>query len=150
MVVVSLVILPSGDCHGTSLVISHHCFMWWLGVVRQQAITWANVDKPLCRHVTSLGHNELIVRDNVSGTVTPFHSQSDMVLGEVWQNSRQIGPKTYNFVLNYLVPSDAKVGTGNKSITWLLTGALCHKVISSRDIDFVWKIGACFLWDRYI
>ena len=27
--------------------------------VRQQAITWANVDPVLCRHVGSLGHNEL-------------------------------------------------------------------------------------------
>ena len=27
--------------------------------VRQQAITWANNDPDLCRHVVSLGHNEL-------------------------------------------------------------------------------------------
>ena len=32
----------------------------WLGAVRQQAITWANVDPDLCRHMASLGHNELI------------------------------------------------------------------------------------------
>ena len=25
----------------------------------QQAITWANVDPYLCRHLASLGHNEL-------------------------------------------------------------------------------------------
>ena len=25
----------------------------------QQAITWANVDPDLCRHMASLGHNEL-------------------------------------------------------------------------------------------
>ena len=25
----------------------------------QQAITWANVDPDLCRHLASLGHNEL-------------------------------------------------------------------------------------------
>ena len=30
-----------------------------LGAIRQQAITWANVDPDLCRHVASLGHNEL-------------------------------------------------------------------------------------------
>ena len=28
--------------------------------VKQQAITWANVDPDLCRHMASLGHNELI------------------------------------------------------------------------------------------
>ena len=30
----------------------------WLGVVRQQAITWANVDPDLCHHTASPGHNE--------------------------------------------------------------------------------------------
>ena len=35
---------------------------WWsvnIGAVRQQAITWANVDSDLCCHMVSLGHNEL-------------------------------------------------------------------------------------------
>ena len=27
--------------------------------VRQQAITWANINQELCRHMASLGHNEL-------------------------------------------------------------------------------------------
>ena len=31
----------------------------WLGAIRQQAITWANVDPDLCRHVASLGQDEL-------------------------------------------------------------------------------------------
>ena len=30
-----------------------------LGAVRQQTITWANVRPDLCRHMASLGHNEL-------------------------------------------------------------------------------------------
>ena len=30
-----------------------------LGAIRQQAITWANVDPDLCRHMASLGLNEL-------------------------------------------------------------------------------------------
>ena len=29
------------------------------GATRQQAIAWADVDPDLCRHMTSLGHNEL-------------------------------------------------------------------------------------------
>ena len=32
---------------------------WWLGVIRQQAITWANVDPGLCRNMASLCHEEL-------------------------------------------------------------------------------------------
>ena len=32
---------------------------WWVNVGWQQAITWANVDLDLCRHMASLGHSEL-------------------------------------------------------------------------------------------
>ena len=40
-------------------MISQHWFRRWLGAVRQQAITWANVDPDLCCHLASPGHNEL-------------------------------------------------------------------------------------------
>ena len=33
--------------------------MPWLGAVLHQAITWAQVDPDLCRHMASLSHNEL-------------------------------------------------------------------------------------------
>ena len=32
----------------------------WMSLDRQQAITWANVDPDLCRHMASLGHNEVM------------------------------------------------------------------------------------------
>ena len=35
-------------------------FRWWLGAVRQQAITWANGDPDLFRHMVSLGPKEFI------------------------------------------------------------------------------------------
>ena len=37
---------------------TQHWFRQWLGAIRQQAITWANVDTDLCCHIASLGHNE--------------------------------------------------------------------------------------------
>ena len=46
------------------VVISHrsqHWYRWWLGAVRQQAVTWTNVDTDLCHHMVSQGHNELSV-----------------------------------------------------------------------------------------
>ena len=43
------------NCFRVSAIELH----WYL--VRQQAITWANVDTYLCRHMVSLGHNELIM-----------------------------------------------------------------------------------------
>ena len=40
-------------------MISQHWFGDWLGALRQQAITWKGVDSDQCRHMASLGHNEL-------------------------------------------------------------------------------------------
>ena len=36
--------------------------LWWLTAIRQQAITWANVDPELCHHMVLLGHNELNIQ----------------------------------------------------------------------------------------
>ena len=44
------IIMPSDECHRTSLMINSHWFRLWLGAVRQQAITWANVDQDLCHY----------------------------------------------------------------------------------------------------
>ena len=49
-------IMPWDGCHGTSSMISQHWFKQWLGAVRQQAITWANVDLVPCRHIAWLRH----------------------------------------------------------------------------------------------
>ena len=51
--------LLSGKCYRTSLMITQHWFRLWLVAIRQQAITWANVDPDLCRHLASLSLNEL-------------------------------------------------------------------------------------------
>ena len=42
-----------------SLDLTDGKFREWLGAIRQQAITWANVDPDLCRHMASLGPSEL-------------------------------------------------------------------------------------------
>ena len=56
----ALVKLLSDECHyRTPKMIGQHSFRWWLGAIRQQAITWANVDPKLWRHMASVGHNEL-------------------------------------------------------------------------------------------
>ena len=57
---VSLVKLPSDEDQQTLSMISQYLPRSWLGAIRQQAITWANIDPNLCRHVMSLGHNELM------------------------------------------------------------------------------------------
>ena len=40
-------------------MVNQHWFRKWLGAVRHQAITWVNVDRDLCCHMASLGHNDL-------------------------------------------------------------------------------------------
>ena len=52
--------LPSGACHKPLLMIIQHRFRLWLDAVRQQAITWTNVDPILCRHIVLLACNELL------------------------------------------------------------------------------------------
>ena len=52
-------IMSSDECHRTLLMISQHWFRYWLGAIRQQAITWTSVDQDLQRHMASLGPNEL-------------------------------------------------------------------------------------------
>ena len=48
--------------HWILLMTHQHWFSLWLGAIRQQAITWANVNPDLCRHMASLGHNEFILQ----------------------------------------------------------------------------------------
>ena len=46
--------LHSGECHKTSLLPCQHWLRQWLGAIRQQTITWANLDTALCCHMASL------------------------------------------------------------------------------------------------
>ena len=48
MAEVSLVKLPSYECHFAIHMVIQHGFRQWLGAVRQQAITWVNVDIGPC------------------------------------------------------------------------------------------------------
>ena len=41
------ILLLSGECHGTPLMISQHCFRYWLGAIKHQAITLTNLDPKL-------------------------------------------------------------------------------------------------------
>ena len=47
------------------------------GAVRQQAITWANVDPDPCRHMASLGHNELKI-------ISPHLQRHDFTTREIY------------------------------------------------------------------
>ena len=46
--------LPLGECHKTSLMISQHWLRYWLGAIRQQAITWINDDPDIYHHMAQV------------------------------------------------------------------------------------------------
>ena len=67
----ALMKLLSGEYHRTPLMISQHWFRLWLGAVRQQAITWANIDPDLCHYdifrpqwVKTI-HRKLTLKNNI-------------------------------------------------------------------------------------
>ena len=51
--------LAPGEYWKTLLMISQDGFRLWLGAVKQQAITWANVDTDLCCYMPLLHLNGL-------------------------------------------------------------------------------------------
>ena len=44
------------------------CFREWLDPVRQQVITWVNVNPDLCRQMVPLGHSELVQQLPITST----------------------------------------------------------------------------------
>ena len=90
----SLVNLPLDECHSNLLMISQHWFRYWLGAVRPQAITWANIDPDLC-HIASLSPNELThwgwVMHRCVSELTIIESDNGLLSGRrqaiIWTNS---------------------------------------------------------------
>ena len=58
--------------------------MWWLGAVRQQAITWVNVGQDLCRHMPSLRHNEPLLWRHNGGKCFSNHLPHDCLLNRLF------------------------------------------------------------------
>ena len=76
MAVISQAKLQSDEHHWTLVMISQHWFRYWLGAVRQQAITWTNVDQDPCHHMASLGHNELKRQLHTLSSLVPHIKQT--------------------------------------------------------------------------
>ena len=61
MAELSRVKLLLDECHWTLLIISQHWIRQWLGAVRLQTITWANVDSDPFGRIVSLGINYILI-----------------------------------------------------------------------------------------
>ena len=141
---VYLVKFPSDECHWTVLMISQHWFRWswwWLGVIRQQAITWANVDPDLCHHMMShsLGHkhHELTLSwTHIFAGACPklSHCQVTMTPTKLqhmyeWMNGRRLHTKsTFNLSHThqrirgkiYIIFKHWPLGVFNRSFRWVI------------------------------
>ena len=70
----SYVLMLLDERHRILLMISQHWLREWLGAIKQEAITDANVDLDLCRNMVSLGHRELTMRKILCQTITTVKS----------------------------------------------------------------------------
>ena len=137
-----LVKLLSGECYKQPLMISHHWFRSRLGIVRQQAITWANVDPQLCRHMALLGHNELICLRYHSTTHPPSSDQHRERL--LWEDAHPVPSDTVASVPWPGLPDEDQdeiyfCGTG-RTITAATPGIYCPAFpYVSRHVDVVWQ-----------
>ena len=98
----------SWKCHRTLLIRSQHWFRQWLGAVRQQAITWSNVDPELCHHMVSLGHIGLIYSGIVPRVSVNIGSGNGLSSNQhqaiIWTNANllSIGPCGTNIIKTWM------------------------------------------------
>ena len=79
---------------------SQHWFRLWLGAVRQQAITWVNVDPYVHHHMVPLGQNEL-----TNYMLNCFEETSKYITVTVWHHNEFDGVSNHwciHCLLNHL------------------------------------------------
>ena len=111
MIMVSLVILLSQECHWTLLMISQVNTDSGNGLVpaMQQAITGANFDSDLCYHMASLGHNELMMS---SGRQTWEAIIDTMIVTENWRKKKGYHSSVSTVLVDGLEPQGARTPAG--------------------------------------
>ena len=77
-----LLIMPTDGNHGTLLMNSLHWIRKRFGALRQQTITWTNVDPDVCCHTASSCHNELNTEWFISSTFKLDAMQSYQI--KIW------------------------------------------------------------------
>ena len=75
------VILFSGICYRAPLMVGKHCFGQKLDAVRQQAITWANFDHNIRRHMVLLSKQRVntFVGNVIDANMNIIHCKSSFV-----------------------------------------------------------------------
>ena len=123
--------MPSGVCHKTLLMVSQRWFKQWLGAVRQQAISRANIDSGLCLLMTSRGHNWWICCRRLISIASPSHARmgSDGIHLTHWGRVAHIC-----VVKMTIIRSDNGLSPGRRqAIIWTNAGIL---LIGPRGTNF--------------
>ena len=115
-------------------MISQHCFRQWLGAVRHQAITWANVDPDLCRCLVSLGHNELINLCVLKGFEKIWRYISMVSItcqnlggARIWNVSSMMSRSSLSYIVNAMAADDLVTEGARASTAMVLTSfSLLH------------------------
>ena len=110
-------------------MVSLHWFRQWLGAVRQQAITWANLDSDLCHHMALLDNNELIKTIDFIKLMT-----------------RQV---QVSLLIHLFGRQNAVLWILVRTLfceKWLIVkGIICNLVVSSVTSDDITQLGASYL-----
>ena len=83
-----------------AIISSQHWFRWWLVAVSKAAITWANADPDLHRHMVSIGHNVLKSSNNIDMKWQIYNTHHTIL----YHKSYKIGVKYYkgNWILIFV------------------------------------------------
>ena len=127
-----------GECHNTSLTVSQYRFREWLGVDRQQAITWANVDLDPCRHMASLGHSEL----NVTHWSSWVFMESLLCILSSWPRVQS----SNDFFSTFNLMDKALCSPHFVSKGWQQNIAHAALLFSSWHVQHLWKSGSLKLY----
>ena len=83
-----------GNCHRPLLMIYQYWLWQWLGAIRQQAITWANADLDLWRHMVQ--HCVLLRLNELTQNLMPIESLIAFWKHHSWNNRHWIGLHWFN------------------------------------------------------
>ena len=115
------------------------CQLWfrlWLGAVRQQAITWANVDPDFCRHMASLGHNEL---NDIIWLIQV--TQKSLKPREIWKRTCQTLQLTLCHIVDGWTGSDQDMKLQNEFVN--KSGKLHPHLPGVSEIIITYGIKCC-------
>ena len=148
----------------TSLVVSQYWFRQWLGVFRQQFITWTNVHQVRRHHMESTGQNDLIL--GMLFRYTRYITANHVVgpRGDLWKGAQSYDAKRKSIWIGFRVFYSRHCAKRHYAYFlfaavicidnlkwlhvwhgWILTDIFRYKTFFSRIIMKMWTL-ISYLW----